>query len=492
VVRLSDLVERLGGDLRAVSGTPADPVVTDVHLDHRRVTGGELFAALPGTAVDGAHYAPAALERGAVAVLSPRELDVSGTNWVHPEARRVTGEAAALVHGSPTDELWTLGCTGTNGKSTVVHLVDQLLTHLGRRPGVIGTLGVRVAGGGLDAATHTTPGAPDLQRLAARHLAGGGDALLLEVSSHALDQRRTAGIDFDVAVFTCLGRDHLDYHGDAEAYAAAKERLFAGLRPGATAVVRVDDPEAERMLAAARRSGARVVTYGAGSRADLSAHHITPKGHGTELVVEGWGVPATTCFLPLIGRFNVENALAALAAVLTTDASPRDALAGLASVSPPAGRLEPVETGDRGFRVLVDYAHTPDALENVLGTLREVLPPAGRLHVVFGCGGDRDREKRGPMGAVVDRLADVAYVTSDNPRGEEPARIVEEVLAGFAGGATEVHADPDRRAAIRAALAGAREGDVVLIAGKGHETWQRFSHKSIPFDDRSVAREELP
>jgi UDP-N-acetylmuramoyl-L-alanyl-D-glutamate--2,6-diaminopimelate ligase len=500
MVRLSELVGRFGG---ACAPERADPDVLDVQLDSRRVGRGDLFAALPGATADGASFAPDALARGAVAVLSPRSLALEGTgrecaNWVHPDARRVTGLAAAELHGWPARSLRTIGVTGTNGKSTTVHLCRQLLERARFRPAALGTIELCFPDGARREAAHTTPDAPELQRLLSEVRARGGDCAALEVSSHALDQERAAGLELDVAVFTNLSQDHLDYHGTMEAYAEAKARLFAHLKPGGTAVIHAGDPRAERMLRAARASGARCVSFGVDLPADLCASRLEADPRGTNLFLEGMGIPSTRSFLPLVGRHNVENGLAALAAVLSLGASPSQVLEGLAAVSAPRGRLEPVDAGGRPFQVWVDYAHTPDALERVLAALRERVDSrasatrAGRLLCVFGCGGERDATKRAPMGRVVARLADVALVTSDNPRGEEPRAIIDEILRGMAESRAEVLVEPDRRQAIRCALARARPGDVVLIAGKGHETSQSQRGQRLPFDDRLVAHEELP
>lgn len=494
MVRLGELVAALGGTWeRDASG--AGPDIRDVHVDSRRAGAGTLFAALPGTREDGARFAPDALARGAAAVLSARRLDADCANWVHPEVRRVAGEAAALVHGRPAQDALVVGVTGTNGKTTVACLCGQLLERLGARPAVLGTVGHRLWGETLPA-THTTPDATELQRLCRRHRDLGGDAIVLEVSSHALDQERVAGLWLDVAVFTNLTREHLDYHRTMEAYAAAKARIFERLKPGGTAVVGIDDGWAPVMIDAARARGARVVTFGIGSRADLRADRPSGGRRGTHLFLEGMGVPWTGLTIPLVGRHNVENALAASAAVLSLGASPSRVLEGLAAVTPPPGRLEPIDTGARGFRVFVDYAHTPDALERVLEALGELLAESagskqGRLLCVFGCGGERDRDKRATMGAAVAARADVALVTSDNPRGEDPEAILQDVLAGMGAPRGEVVVELDRRAAIRAALERARPNDVVLIAGKGHETWQQLSDRRVPFDDRQVAAEAL-
>ena len=500
-MRLGDLVSVLGGRLEGGNQPAARAEIGDVHLDSRCVEPRTLFAALPGTRSDGARHAIEAVQRGAAALLAPRAFDFAAgvPLWVHPEARRVAGLSAALVHGEPVREQRVVGVTGTNGKSTVVHLVGALLRHAGRRPAVLGTLEYRLWNAPALPSTHTTPDAPELARLARRNLALGGDSIALEVSSHALDQERLAGFPLDAAIFTNLGRDHLDYHGDLEAYARAKERIFEHLKADGAALINADDAAAERMCRAARAAGARVITYGTRSHADLSATLDDVGPAGTTLFLEGMGIPRTGFFLPLVGRHNVENALAALAAVLFLGASPATAVAGLASLTGPRGRLEPVDTGKRGFRVFVDYAHTPDALERVLGTLREILPAGdarARLLCVFGCGGNRDREKRAPMGAAVARHADRAWVTSDNPRDEEPLAIIEDILPGLAHGRAtvvdgNVEIEPDRREAIVRALRVARAGDIVLIAGKGHETWQQVRNERLPFEDTRVVLEEL-
>jgi UDP-N-acetylmuramyl-tripeptide synthetase len=365
---------------------------------------------------------------------------------------------------------------------------------------VLGTAGNRLADGRLEPATHTTPDAPELQRILARHRALGGDSVAMEVSSHALDQERTAGLDFDVAAFTNLTRDHLDYHGDLAAYARAKRRLFESLRPGAAAVVNADDLASQGMAEAARERGATVLTYSARKAADLCATDVRTSLRGTHLVLHGMGISRTRLWLPLAGRYNVENALAAAACALVSGASPSRIVEGLATAPSAPGRLEPVPTQGRGFAVLVDYAHTEDALESVCRTLRQSLesgaegqgaPRSGRLIVVFGAGGDRDRGKRAPMGRVVNELADLAVVTSDNPRSEDPARILEQILSGMEPPRARRVVEADRRRAIAIACGEARAGDVVLIAGKGHETTQTIGTQVLPFDDRAVAREVL-
>lgn len=499
-MRLADLVREVGGAASRDASAP----IRGVQLDSRHVAPGDLFCALSGSREDGARFAADAVLRGAVAVLTDREIDVPAGvgSWVHASARRAAGEAAARILGTPSRGMFVAGVTGTNGKTTVAHLVGHLLTQSGRRPAVLGTAGNRLADGRLVPATHTTPDAPALQRLVARHKELGGDSLVMEVSSHALDQERTAGLDFDVAIFTNLTRDHLDYHGDLESYTRAKERLFAMLRPGATAVVNADEPASERMSAAARARNAEVVTYSARLRGDLCASELRSSLRGTHLILHGMGISRTRLWLPLAGRYNVENALAAAACALVSGASPSSILEGLANAPSAPGRLEVVPTNGRGFTVLVDYAHSEDALDNVCRTLRHTLEaPAtdetgktaknGRLIVVFGAGGDRDKGKRAPMGRVVNELADLAIVTSDNPRSEDPARILSDIVLGMDPQRATRIVESDRRRAIEIACAEARAGDVVLIAGKGHETTQTIGTEVHSFDDRAVAREVL-
>jgi len=505
--RLDELVRRLGGTLElpgAAAGRPA-PEVRDVALDSRRVRCGDLFVALPGARDDGLRHVPEALARGAVAVLTPPGAALGAAHslvpglevahWVHPQARRACARAALWVHGDPSRGLSLAAVTGTNGKTTTVHVLGHLLRCAGLEPALLGTAGHRLAGNQELAAGHTTPDAPELARLLRRHADAGGRTLAMEVSSHALEQERTAGLDFDVAVFTNLTREHLDYHGDMHRYARAKARLFEGLRQGAAAVINVDDPAWRTMSAAAEGARARVVTYSTRHAADLVASRPSTDPAGTRFELDGMGIFSTDLRLPLRGRYNVENALAAAAAARLMGASPSDILEGLATTSSAPGRLEPVPTGGRGFQVFVDYAHSPDALERVLHTARELAAgpgAAGRLIVVFGCGGDRDRGKRAPMGRAAAELADVAVVTSDNPRGEDPAAIAQAVLAGWPARArADVRVELDRRRAIALALSLARAGDVVLVAGKGHETTQEVGGQRLPFDDRAVVREVL-
>ncbi|MFT5049942.1 MAG: UDP-N-acetylmuramoyl-L-alanyl-D-glutamate--2,6-diaminopimelate ligase [Chlamydiales bacterium] len=499
---LAYLIERVGGELAIASPEGASRTVSGLQLDSRMITDGDLFAAVSPNSIDAARFAADAQDRGAVAVLTPLEFDrraVTLPVWLHPDPRRAAGEAAALLQGEPARELRTCAITGTNGKTTTAHLIGQIMRRAKLAPAIIGTTGYQLADGFVEA-SHTTPDAPRLQALLARHRAAGGRSAVLEVSSHALVQARTAGIHFDVAVFTNLSREHLDYHGDMQRYADAKALLFSQLGPDATAVVNADDPASDIMTQAALGAGARVVTFSSRARADLRAGQLSTDLQGSRFVLEGMGIDASALRSPLRGRYNVENALAAAAASRVLGASPGDVLTGLATTSPAPGRLEPVPTGGRGFSLFVDFAHSPDALQHVLSCLREGLEvesergkSRGRLILVFGCGGERDAGKRPIMGRVAAEFADVAIVTSDNPRGEDPDQILDEILSGMPSPAARFEhiVEGDRRRAITRALEVARPGDVVLLAGKGHESTQSIGDRVHAFDDRQVAMEVL-
>lgn len=504
---LRELVRAFGGECDLAAGE--GPSIVDVKLDSRSIERGDLFAALAGERTDGARFAPQAIANGALAVLANQRIDALAVpQWLHRDARSVAGRVAALLNGEPARGMYVAAVTGTNGKTTTAHLAGQLLEAAGRKPAILGTAGNRLADGAWVPASHTTPDAPGLQRLVARHRALGGDALVLEASSHALEQERLAGLPISAAVFTNLSRDHLDYHGSMERYAAAKAKLFDALEPGSVAVVCETDAEAPRMAERAKRRGARVIGYAvepsgstveqsAGAEDRLRASDVRTDLEGTSLTLNGMGFHGVGIRLPLLGRFNVENALAASVVALSSGAGPSAVVEGLAAVLAPPGRLERVPSGGRRLHVFVDYAHTEDALRRVLGLLREALGQrGGRLAVVFGCGGERDPGKRAGMGRAATELADLAVLTSDNPRGEDPEAILDAIEAGCteaerAGGRARVLRESDRRAAIRAAIRTAGRGDVVLIAGKGHERTQEIAGRMLPFDDCRVAAEEL-
>jgi UDP-N-acetylmuramoyl-L-alanyl-D-glutamate--2,6-diaminopimelate ligase len=438
---------------------------------------GALFFCVPGEKSDGHVFAGGAVEAGAVALVVERELAVDVAQVVVPDARAAMAPIAARFHGDPTGELKVVGITGTNGKTTTAFLLREILEAAEVQCGLLGTV-KQVVGGVEEEVERTTPEAIDLQRTFRRMLDGGDRACAMEVSSHALALHRCDAIRFDVALFTNLTQDHLDFHADMEDYFRSKRLLFE-MEPG-TAIVNVDDPYGRRLA-----DEFECVTFSvAGAEADLVAGGVGLGSGGAEFVVNG----TTRVSTRLPGHFNVANALGALAAATAMGVELGAAAAGLAVASPPPGRFEPVDEG-QPFSVLVDYAHTPDSLENVLRAARRL--GEGRVISVFGAGGDRDRGKRPLMGRAGAGLSDLTIVTSDNPRSEDPEAIVEEILAGI-DDREGVAAEVDRRAAIALALSRAEPGDTVVIAGKGHEQGQEFEDgRKLPFDDREVAREEL-
>jgi UDP-N-acetylmuramoyl-L-alanyl-D-glutamate--2,6-diaminopimelate ligase len=388
------------------------------------------------------------------------------------------GPMSASFFGRPSDRLAAIGVTGTNGKTTTTYLLEAILRADGRVAGVIGTTGVRIDGRTVPF-DRTTPEAPDLQRLLSRMIADGVDAVAMEVSSHGLDQHRVDGTAYDCAVFTNLSRDHLDYHGSLERYFEAKARLFTP-ELSARGVTNADSAQGRRLL---EDAPIPMVSFSVHSGADVSPDGVEVSASGISFTLGGRRFASS-----LRGTFNVYNCLAALAAAREVGIEDEVIARGMAALRGVPGRLEPVEMGQH-FTVVVDYAHTPDSLENVLRAGRE-LTPTGRLIVVFGCGGDRDRGKRPLMGRAATALADLSVLTSDNPRSEDPLAILDEIRSGADGGG-DYTVEPDRRAAIRLAVHSAGRGDLVVIAGKGHETGQEFGDRVVPFDDRSVAGEEL-
>jgi UDP-N-acetylmuramoyl-L-alanyl-D-glutamate--2,6-diaminopimelate ligase len=482
-VRLGDLVARLpGAELR---GDP-DVEVSDVVHDSRRAGPGAAFVAIRGEVADGNQFADAARKKGAVAVVSEEAPRGEGA-WVRvPSARRALAVLSAAVLGDPARALDLVGVTGTNGKTTTAYLVDAAVRAAGEPCGLLGTIEYRV-GNRVAEAVRTTPESSDLQALLREIKDAGCRRAVLEVSSHSLALDRVHGLEFEVAVFTNLTRDHLDFHGDMDAYFAAKRVLFDTLlRPAGRAVVNLDDDRGEEL---ARASRAEVWTYSAeNAAADLYADDVRLSLEGTRFLAR---TPAGALEIetPLLGLFNVHNALGALGAGLALGLPPAAVQRGIASLRGVPGRMERVDAG-QGFTVLVDYAHTDDALKNLLETVRGLKPR--RVITVFGCGGDRDRTKRPLMGAVAARLSDVVILTSDNPRSEPPEAILEEIRRGIpASRAADTLVISDRREAITRALDMGREGVVVVIAGKGHETYQVLRDRTVPFDDRQVAREAL-
>jgi UDP-N-acetylmuramoyl-L-alanyl-D-glutamate--2,6-diaminopimelate ligase len=487
-VTLRELLEAMGSP--GFAGDTAREV-RGLASDSRRVEPGDLFFALAGLRQEGRAHVRQALERGALAaVVEAGFAEEAGPLVRVAEVRRALAEAADRFFRSPSRALKLVGLTGTNGKTTTSWMLESVFRAADLAPGLIGTTGIRFASVSRPN-PYTTPEAHDLQALLREMADANVQAVALEVSSHALVQRRAYGLAFDVVGFTNLTRDHLDYHGTMESYLDAKLMLFDGRNgppPGkrAAAVVNLDDPHAGAVLEAARRGGLRPVGYGAAAGADVRIARLAAGADGLLVGLEADG--AVELRLPLLGRYNAWNAAAAFAAARALGLAPAAALAGLAAVPVVPGRLETVTAG-QPFTVAVDYAHTPDALERSLAAVREHA--VGRVLLVFGCGGDRDRGKRAVMGRVARAGAGEIWVTSDNPRSEDPAAIAAEILAGAGGVGGPVHLELDRRAAIAAALDAARPGDVVLIAGKGHETTQTIGRRVLPFDDRETARELL-
>jgi UDP-N-acetylmuramoyl-L-alanyl-D-glutamate--2,6-diaminopimelate ligase len=484
-MELREVLEGVRAEIEGDEGTP----ISSLAYDNRKVEPGTLFFCVPGATADGHDFAAAAVEAGASALVVERRLGLGVPEALVGDARAAMAPAAARFHGDPTHELRVAGITGTNGKTTTAFLVRHILERTGTQAGLLGT--VKSVIGGIEAEVErTTPEAIDLQATFRAMLDAGDRACAMEVSSHALRLGRARGIHFGVGVFTNLTQDHLDFHNDMEDYFAAKRMLFEGEERPPVAVVNIDDPYGARLAEEiAEGYGDGLVTFSAaGQDAVLRAKGVEFDSGGSRFTVEGpFGEAAVA--MPLPGDFNVANALAALGAAAALGADEGEAAYALENADQVPGRMEPIDAG-QPFAVLVDYAHTPDSLENVLEAARR-LTPDGRVICVFGCGGDRDRDKRPLMGEIAARLADVPVVTSDNPRSEDPDAIVAEITAGM-GARDDVVVEVDRRAAIRAALATAAEADTVVIAGKGHEQGQEFEGgRKIPFDDRDVARAEL-
>ena len=480
-VTLGEVARVLGsaGLLTETRGT-GDAVVRGVAQDSRAVRPGDLFLAWKGTAVDAHEHVAEAVARGAVAAVVERPVDVAVPQLLVRDGRTAAALAADTVMGSPSRRLFTVGVTGTDGKTTTSLLIRHLMARRGPAA-AIGTLGV-VDDAGVRPGTEglTTPGPVQVAVWLWELADGGTTAVVMEASSHALEQRRLDGVRFDVGVFTTLSQDHLDYHVDTAAYFGAKARLVTLVESGGTLVINRDEPA----WGALDTGGRAVRTFAVDADADVRAEAIElgPEGSRFDLVIDGARRPVR---LPLLGRYNVENALAAAAVAAAAGLSLDEIADGLSAAPQVAGRLERVVSDP--FSILIDFAHTPRALEGVLSAVRPLTQ--GKLIVVFGAGGDRDRSKRRPMAEAVSRFADVVVLTSDNPRTEDPERILDDLQEGLTG--TGFQRTADRRAAIRMALETARTGDTVLLAGKGHETYQVIGREKRPFDERVVVRECL-
>ncbi len=480
-------------------GQAPDAEVSAVTSDSRRVKPGALFVAVPGARADGADFAPAAVRSGAVAVLAERPLDCPPSPvLLVPSARRALAIAAGNLHGRPGERLALCGVTGTKGKTTVTYLVEACAAAAGVATGVVGTVNVRLPGRTLPS-SHTTPDAAELQEFLAAMLEAGARLGILEVSSHALDQERVAGLPFRAAGFTNLGRDHLDYHPDVESYFQAKRRLFTeGLSSDGVAVVNAGDAHGALLAAGLRAAGRTVWRFGVPG-AEIAPRSVAIDLSGIRTVL---ATPAGEVALssPLVGAHNLENLMLAAGLALAVGLPVEAVSAGLSASRGAPGRLERID--GRGVSAFVDYAHTPDSLSAACAAVRALSPR--RLVVVFGCGGDRDRGKRPLMGRAAGLAADLVVVTSDNPRTEDPRAILDAIVPGveeaglcrlsrerLLAGERGYLVEEDRRAAIALALSAARPGDAVLIAGKGHEDYQIVGTERRPFDDREEARRGL-
>lgn len=496
-VKLSQLLPKAFDALR---GSPADPPVTGLYHDSRNVAPGGVFFALRGEKFDGHEFVEQAVTRGAAVVVAEKPVKASRGVIVLPVAdtRKALAEAAAVYYGDPTADMQVVGVTGTNGKTTTTWLLESVVRAAGKRPAVIGTINYRFADQ-VHNAPHTTPEAVELMSMVREFRDQGADSLVMEVSSHALEQHRVDGVHYQVGVFTNLTPEHLDYHGGMENYYAGKKRLFSELLPrdGGRAVINLDDAYGRRLVAEV----AGALTFGCNQDAavhpldvtlsldGIRGRILTPQG---ELVLDS----------PLVGQFNLENLLGAIAAACALDIAPQIISRGIAQSPPVPGRLERI-ANERGAVILVDYAHTGDALEKALQTVRQLQPQ--RILTVFGCGGDRDRSKRPVMGDIAVRWSDLVFVTSDNPRSENPLVIIDEILVGCRRAGAEplsetqlgqaglkgFWVEPDRRRAITLAVSLMLPGDVLLVAGKGHEDYQIVGTQRFHFDDREEVRRAL-
>lgn len=462
--------------------------ITQLQTDSRRVRSGDVFVAYPGERHDGRNFIAQAIAAGARGVLWDSDGFAWTSQWRVPNLgiaglRRQLGNLAAHVYRQPSAKLWVTGVTGTNGKTSCSHWIAQAFNRLGRPTAVIGTLGNGFPNVLLPA-THTTPNAVSLQEELAQLLSRGAQCVSMEVSSHGLEQERVQGVMFAAALFTNLSRDHLDYHGTMERYGAAKAKLFnwPGLKH---AVLNLDDPFGAQLALSLDRTRLSVLGYGFG-KGEISGHKLDLSTRGLRLEIETpWGPGVLQS--RMLGAFNASNLLGVLGVLLSAGVELKAAIAALAHTEPVPGRLQMVSEPGCPLAV-IDYAHSPDALHKALETLRALLPPGARLLCVFGCGGDRDRGKRPVMGEIATRLADYSVITSDNPRSEDPRAIIDQIAAGAHA---RYHIEPDRARAIVHALSDAREGDVVLIAGKGHESYQEIAGARLPFSDVEIARQAL-
>jgi UDP-N-acetylmuramoyl-L-alanyl-D-glutamate--2,6-diaminopimelate ligase len=487
LLQLLDGAEVLSGN--------GDPGISGIEYDSRRVKPGSVFVAMRGETSDGNRFIDQAIQSGAVAVItdSPSEAPRPGVAWaVVAHGRRALARVSANFYKHPAERLAVIGITGTNGKSTTAFLVESILAAADRKSALIGTIEYHIAGQ-IYPAPHTTPEALELFRMLNQAIGNGASEAVMEVSSHALAQQRVFGVPFDVAVFTNLTRDHLDYHKTMDEYFASKRALFegCGTDPPRAVVTNLDDEQGAKLAGFSRKRSSLLLTYG-WSSGDFHAANvqITPRGTRFDLVTPEETIAV---FSPLIGRVNVYNILAAAAACHARKCSASAIARGVETLARVPGRFERVDC-NQPFTVVVDYAHTDDALRNLTALAREFVTregPRGRVLTVFGCGGDRDRAKRPLMGEAAGRGSDFVLLTSDNPRSEDPLAIINDALVGLQKTGVRYVVEPDRRKAIALAIREARPGDLLLLAGKGHESVQVTRAGSLPFDDVAVAREAL-
>jgi UDP-N-acetylmuramoyl-L-alanyl-D-glutamate--2,6-diaminopimelate ligase len=481
-----------GAEVLAQSGNPG---IGGLEYDSRWIKSGDAFVAMRGESSDGNQFIDQAISAGAVAVVtdSATQKPRADVAWAQvPHGRRALARLSANFYKKPAERLAVTGITGTNGKSTTAFLLESILTAAGRKSALIGTIEYHV-GGKILPAPHTTPEALELNRLLNQALGQGATETVMEVSSHALEQQRVYGIPFDVAVFTNLTRDHLDYHRTMEEYFSSKQILFEGCGTEAprAAVLNTDDEYGQKLVKVSRKRSSEVLTYGL-SKGDFHAEkiEITPRGTRFDLLTPKGSIPL---FSPLIGKVNVYNILAAAGAAYSRGCEAEAIAQGVSALTHVPGRFERVDC-QQPFTVVVDYAHTDDALRNLTALAREFAQQAGqkgKVITVFGCGGDRDRAKRPLMGEAAGRGSDFVILTSDNPRSEDPLAIINDAMVGLQRSGTKYKTEPDRKAAIALAVGEANPGDIVLIAGKGHEKMQITRNGSIPFDDVEVAQREL-
>jgi len=484
---LKQLVQQLA--TVSVEG-PLEGEVAGIAYDSRRVTPGMIFVAIPGQNTDGHEYIGTALDRGASAIICERNgiVPQKATRIKVKDVREALARAASSYYQNPSSKLKVIGVTGTNGKTTVSFMIKAMLERAGVKTGLMGTVHYEI-GERVIPAQRTTPESLEVQQMMAQMVRAGCDACGMEVSSHAIEQKRVLGVEFDVAIFTNLTHDHLDYHGNMENYFAAKSKLFSAIAEGnkkAAAVINIDDTYGARL---AGQTKAEVqLTYGLEEPARLRATQIELGVNGSRFMVEAPG-QKFACRIPIIGRHNIYNSLAAIGAGLALKVKVSAIQQALRNMPPVPGRLQRVDAG-QPFGVYVDYAHTDDALRNVLRTVKEIT--TGRILLAFGCGGNRDSTKRAKMGKIAGEMADFTIITSDNPRKESPERIAAQIEEGYRSARSEGYTvELDRQRAINQLLGKAEAGDTVLIAGKGHETYQEFQDTVVPFDDRVHAQDAL-